>query len=328
MAADPLQQLGAAARNDRALVVRGLTDAASMREVIWPTFRADVAPWAELDYAQDVIAPRLLRAIADAEPADRPTVALVSNPAPFDRAGLVEPYRTPYEERFPAGWLDPDGRWLPIYVQPIVAIHNVHRIPPPTAWQQLGDPALRGRVALDDPARMLTSGPALAELSSRLDAAAWTGLVSAIGANGPLLVADNERSVLEVSTGARWLGLSNWNVARRVRAGSPVRHVFLQPTPCIPGFGVLVAGAPASALGRLFLAWLSSERGQRAYAATGRIPARPDVDAQPSLAGVLPAGIEALFGSTDWLAEPERWAARYRELIPADRGSAAEGKLR
>jgi ABC-type Fe3+ transport system substrate-binding protein len=180
---------------------------------------------------------------------------------------------------------------------------------------------------LDDPARMLTSGPALAELSSVLPEPDWRTLVTALGTRSALLVADNERAVLEVSTGSRWLGLANWNVARRIRVGSPVRHVFLQPTPCVPGFGLLIRDAPAASLGRLFLAWLSSARGQQAYAASGRIPARPDVQARPSLSSVLPAGITPLFGSVPWLTESDGWAARFRELIPADRDVAREGKL-
>jgi ABC-type Fe3+ transport system substrate-binding protein len=143
-----------------------------------------------------------------------------------------------------------------------------------------------------------------------------------------MLVADNERAVLEVSTGARWTGLSNWNVARRVRPGSPVRHTYLSPTPCIPGFGLLVRGAPGASLARLFLTWLTSDSGQRAYARTGRIPAQPNVDAALSLAAILPRGVEPVYGTADWLTDPEPWADRYRELLPAQREVAREGKLR
>ena len=88
-----------------------------------------------------------------------------------------------------------------------------------------------------------------------------------------------------------------------------MRHAFLDPTPCVPGFGILGRGAPGEALGRLFLAWLTSASGQRAYAVTGRIPALPDVDADLSLRAVLPRGVSPLFGSVDWLAAPEKTVA-------------------
>jgi ABC-type Fe3+ transport system substrate-binding protein len=324
---DVLRGLAEAAASQPRLVARGLTDPGSMARVIWPAFRDDVAPWAGLDYEQDVSAARLLSTIAASPPDRRPAVAIVSNPALFDRAGLAEPFEIVETGAFPHGWLDPERRWLPIYVQPIVAIYNAHRAFPPRDWSSLASSVPAGRLVLDDPARMLTSGPALAELSSALSDRDWRSLVDSIAAHAASLVGDNERAVLEVSTGSRWVGLANWNVARRIRQGSPVRHVFLRPTPCVPGFGVLVHGAPSAALGRLFLAWLSSRHGQHAYAASGRIPARPDVDTRPSLHSVLPADVEPLYGSVPWLTESDAWATRFQELIPADRQLAREGKL-
>jgi ABC-type Fe3+ transport system substrate-binding protein len=323
-----VRSLADEARTDRPLVARGLTDAGSMRDTIWPAFRDEVAPWATLDYEQDVVAGRLLASVRGKAEEDRPAVALVSNPALFDRAGVLAPFEAAFADRFPAGWVDPAGRWLPVYVQPIVAIHNAHRASPPRSWDDFVGTAVRDRLVFDEPARMLTTGPALAELSSVLGASGWETFMRALAARAPRLVGDNERAVLEVATGTSWTGLSNWNVARRVRPGSPVRHTFLAPTPCVPGFGVLVRGAASEPLGRAFLAWLSSEAGQQAYARTGRIPARPDVRASPSLASLLPAGVEPLFGSADWLTDPERWVARFEALIPRTGDTALEGKLR
>ena len=323
----PLGPFIPAARDHPRLVARGLTDPDSMEGVVWPAFRADVAPWATLDYEQDVSAGRLLSAVSAAGSAARPDLVIVSDPALFDRAGLVEPFVVPEAEAFPRGWLDEHSRWFPIYVQPIVAIHNAHRAAPPRSWDELAATA-PARLVLDDPARMLTSGPALAELSVALDQRRWDGLLDVIAERDTLLVADNERAVLEVSTGSRWAGLANWNVARRIRPGSPVRHVFLQPTPCVPGFGVLLRDARAEPLARLFLAWLASPAGQGAYAASGRIPARPDVDARPSIATVLPHGVEPLYGGVPWLTDSDAWAARFRDRIPAVRDGAREGKIR
>lgn len=298
-----------------------------MHATIWPAFQDDLAPWASLDYAQEVVAGRLLASIRTATAEDRPSVAIVSNPAVFDEAGLVEPLETPFADRFPAGWVDPGGRWFPIYVQPIVAVHNALRGSPPRGWAEFAEGSPPARLVFDDPARMLTSGPALAELSSAFGMGAWESFVGLLSDRRPLLVADNERAVLEVAIGARWSGLANWNVARRVRPGSPVRHTFLSPTPCIPGFGLLVRDAPSGALGRLFLTWLASEAGQRAYAATGRIPAQAKVDATPSLRTVLPPSVEPIFGTVDWLTDPDRWSRRFRSLLPDGRGPAREGKL-
>jgi ABC-type Fe3+ transport system substrate-binding protein len=132
-----------------------------------------------------------------------------------------------------------------------------------------------------------------------------------------MIVGDNERSVLEVATGSRWVGLSNWNVALRLRKGSPVRRIFLDPTPCIPGFGVLVSGGSAPELGRQYLEWLATEDGQQAYSATGRVPALLEIDAANALRNVLPAGVTPLCGTIDWVARPRPWAERFASLFGA-----------
>ena len=173
---------------------------------------------------------------------------------------------------------------------------------------------------------MLTSGPALAELSSAMEPDAWSAYVAGLAGRRPLLAADNERSVLEVATGSRWVGLANWNVAKRVRVGSPVRHTFLDPTPCVPGFGALASGAARADLGATFLRWLAADAGQRAYADTGRVPARLDLDVPTALRRVLPSGITALTGSVGWVADPEPWASRFHELFGSLAPSAREGK--
>lgn len=299
-----------------------------MHDVLWAAFRSELAPWAELDYQQEISGERLRRTLERGDGASRPSLVIVSNPVAFDRAGLAEPFEAPSADRFPVDWIDAAGRWAPLYVQPIVAIYNAHHVAPPRQWADLAAQVHRSRVVFDDPVRMLTTGPALAELESALGEPGWRAFIGDLAANEPRLVADNERAVLEVATGACRLGLSNWNVARRVRPGSPVRHVFLSPTPCIPGFGLLLRGGAGPALARAFLAWLTSEGGQRAYARTGRIPAMPDVDAQLSLSAILSKGAQPLFGSADWLTEPDRWADRYRALGLAGAERPAEGKLR
>lgn len=296
------------------LVAAGTTDVRSVREIIWPRFVAASGTSAELDYRQDVSTTRLLGAVRGAPEGSRPDIVFVSDPAEFVDAGMAEPFETTgANDGYPKGWLDPNHRWWPLYVQPVVAVHNVYRGEPPRSWPDLGAPRFKDRLVFEEPARMVTTGPSLAELSGVMDAATWTTLVESLAAQQPLIVGDNERSVLEVATGSRWVGLSNWNVSLRLRNGSPVRRIFLDPTPCIPGFGVLVPGA--SPLGREFLRWLATEDGQQAYSATGRVPALLDIDAANALRNVLPAGISAVHGAVDWVARPRPWADRFRTMF-------------
>jgi ABC-type Fe3+ transport system substrate-binding protein len=329
MAVQGLDGLIAAARQEPTLVGVGLTDAQSMRSIIWPAFQREAAPWAELEYAHDVVPPRVLARLKDTAPgASRPDIVIVGNPTSFARAGLTEPFDQPAAGLYPAGWTDAQQYWIPVYVQPVVLIYNqYHAAPPPARWTDLADARWAGRVVFEEPWRMISTGPALAELHSALGAEGARELLAQVAARQPLLVGDNERSVLEVATGDRWVGLSIWNVARRIRPGSPVRHVFLEPTPCVPGFAALARGGASPNLARLFLAWLASSGGQRAYAETGRIPALPDLDVPTALTRILPPGITPLFGSTDWLSEPERWVERFRQVFAPSSDTARAGKL-
>ena len=297
------------------LVAAGTTDVRSVREIIWPRFVAASGRSAELDYRQDVSTTRLLAAVQNAPLAERPDVVFVSDPAEFAAAGLTETIDVASTKSYPQGWLDPERRWWPLYVQPVVAVHNSYRGEPPQSWSDLGDIRFRDRLVFEEPARMVTTGPSLAELSAVMDAASWENLVASLAAQRPMIVGDNERSVLEVATGSRWVGLSNWNVALRLRKGSPVRMKFLDPTPCIPGFGVLVPGGNSPDVGREFLRWLATDEGQQAYSATGRVPALLDIDAPTALRNVLPPTIAPLHGAVDWVARPRPWADRFRTLF-------------
>jgi ABC-type Fe3+ transport system substrate-binding protein len=206
-----------------------------------------------------------------------------------------------------------------------VAIHNAHYGPPPATWSDLASERFRDRLVFEAPWEMVTTGPAVAELAGAMPESVWQRLIEGMTAGNPLIVGDNERSVTEVATGGRWAGLSNWNVARRVRQGSPVRHGFLDPTPCVPGFGAVVEGAPGQELAHRFLGWLAGEAGQRAYAATGRIPAWLDLDVPTSLDRVIPAGTARLHGG-DWVSHTHSWAKRLRELFGAPPNELASGK--
>jgi ABC-type Fe3+ transport system substrate-binding protein len=307
------------------LTALGTTDPRSMRDVLWAAFASEGLADVELVYRQEVRTERVLAAAREARPGDGPDLVFVSDPTVLAEAGLLEPSNLSSIPA-PAGWLDPGQRWVPLYVQPIVAIHNVHYGPPPATWSDLGAQRFRGRVVFEAPWEMVTTGPALAELSVALKQATWLGTVEGLASQEPLIVADNERSVLEVATGSKWVGLSNWNVAKRVRPGSPVRHVFLDPTPCVPGFGALMRGGANPELGARFLAWLASDPGQRAYAATGRIPAWLDLDVPTSLSRVLP-GTQPLHDG-GWIHEPAPWVERFRGLFRGDsKVPVAEGKL-
>ena len=309
------------------LVARGLTDVRSVREILWPAFTADTAAGATLDYRQDVDMTRLRTEVGGAPPGARPDVLIVADPILFARDDLLAEQPTTDPGSRPATWEDATGRWTAVYVQPIVVVYNSLYVETIRSWAELGDDRWHRRIALEAPERMLTTGPAFAELRDGMGDALWHGWLEGIARQEVRQVADNERAVLEVATGSRWVGLANLNVARRVRSGSPVQHVFLDPTPLVPAFAVVVADGPSAELGRRFAGWLGSADGQAAIARTGRIPAagiglpgtaRPDG---------IPNTVELVAGRADWIADPDRWIGTFRGIFPIDQVEHA-GKRR
>jgi ABC-type Fe3+ transport system substrate-binding protein len=301
------------------LVARGLTDVRSVREILWPAFVAHVGRPIDLDYRQDVDMGRLRGELGAAASGERPDVVVIANPEPFVRDGLLSPLEraTPLSEQSLPAWREPDGRWVPIYVQPIVATYNSLYRHPPRSWLELADAPWRGRLAMEAPERMLTSGPAFAELRDAMGERQWRSWLDDLSAGDPLQLPDNERAVLEVATGSRWGGLANWNVARRVRPGSPVRHVFLDPTPLVPAFAAVVDGGDSSDVGRRFVTWLASSAGQAAIARTGRIPASDPGGKVPTARATpgIPASIRMVAGTADWLTNPEPWVDTFRSVF-------------
>ena len=307
------------------LVAIGVTDRASIDDVIWPAFQRDVAPSAEIDYVQDVAGSRVLAHVRDLPPGKRPDVVVLLNPHGFVEAEMADLSDSSLRHRYPVSWTASNSLLWPMYMEPIVAIYNAHYAIAPGRWSDLAAAEWRDRMVFEEPWTMYTTGPALAELSSALDPDAWDSLVKGLADTRPLLVGDNERSVLEVATGSRWVGLSNLRFARRIRSESPVRHVFLDPSPCIPAFGLLVRGARNPELGRLFLEWLTSENGQLAFAAAGRVACLPDVGI-PAFAKLAGPRIRPLFGTVDWVTDPSPWADRYRStFVASEEGGRVKG---
>ena len=111
-------------RGPTPLVVRGLTDVRSVREMLWPAFEAAEGALPTLEYRQEVDMARLRREVVELTTEDRPDVLLVADPLAFDREGLIEPVAAIDPGPRPAAWVDAGERWVSIYAQPIVAIYN------------------------------------------------------------------------------------------------------------------------------------------------------------------------------------------------------------
>jgi iron(III) transport system substrate-binding protein len=71
--------------------------------------------------------------------------------------GLLEPYKGPGWQSLPAHLKDPEGRWVGLYLGVIGFAYHPDRlkklgVDPPTSWQDLLNPKLKGEVVLASPA--------------------------------------------------------------------------------------------------------------------------------------------------------------------------------
>ncbi|HEX9941612.1 MAG TPA: extracellular solute-binding protein [Thermoanaerobaculia bacterium] len=70
------------------------------------------------------------------------------------RKGLHQPYKPKGWDKIPAGLKDPNGLWWTVHTGTIAFIVNTRALdgaPVPRSWQDLLEPAYKGRVAYDDP---------------------------------------------------------------------------------------------------------------------------------------------------------------------------------
>ncbi|MGQ9631656.1 MAG: extracellular solute-binding protein [bacterium] len=113
------------------------------------------------------------------------------------KRGLLEPYKGPGRQSLPANLKDPDGYWVGLYMGVIGFAYHPERlkelgVEPPTSWQDLLNPKLKGEVVLASPA---TSGTAYTVLYS---------IVSLYGEEkGFQFMKDPDKNILPVLPGVK-----------------------------------------------------------------------------------------------------------------------------
>ena len=200
--------------------------------------------------------------------------------------GLFEPYRPAGSEAIPSRFKDPRGYWTGVALDPICFMFNSkflkeHGLKAPASWQDLLDPAYRGKLQMAD-AR--TSGTAMYRILS---------LVQAMGENEAFAYQKKLNANVQIYTKSGAGGALP--IARGQAAGGifflvdalEVRQTGYDVTISYPREGVvagieamaLVKGARQPELAKKFLDWASTERMQRIYETSriNLIPSNPGV---------------------------------------------------
>ena len=192
----------------------------------------------------------------------------------------------------------------------VLAVHK-GLADPPRSWADLTEPALKGRVALPDPA---LAGSALASLGYFAQQPGYgMDFFRRLKGNGAVQVGAVPQVVTDVAQGRYQVGLTLDSEVRAATAkGSPVTMVW--PSPGAIALYSPIAATTASTAGTTddFLRYVLSSDGQRRIAATGWQPVMPGIAGPPK-----PPGSAEV--SPDWtllFGKQRQLLAEYQAIYP------------
>jgi iron(III) transport system substrate-binding protein len=229
---------------------------------------------------------------------------------------------------WPPQWRDPSGRWFAFAGRARVIVHHPGRVPsPPTSWQELGDPAWKGRIAMADP-RFGTTRSHFGAMEAAWDASApgaFDDFMARLVANEPKVLTSGNAGVVDaVARGEADLGMTDTDdvlaaQARGLQVAMVMPRHLADPsaagggTYVIPNTVAIVAGAPHPDEARRFVAFMldaATER-QLATVAARHVPlVHPSGEGDLSVPDALRVDPAAVAANAD--AAVERFFAARR----------------
>ena len=176
-------------------------------------------------------------------------------------AGVFEPY-VPKNTPVPEDQMDPDGFYVfesfGVYGMVVnTEVLKEKKLPMPKNWVDLLKPVYKGHITIASP---IKSGTGLTIFSTLVDAFGWNFLDN-LHENIFQYNSSGSAAARQAGRGEVAIGLSYGSaLQQQVTAGRPVVMVIPTLVPNV-GFGQgLIAGAPHSKEGKIFIDWLLSEK--------------------------------------------------------------------
>lgn len=222
----------------------------------------------------------------------------IANRVSFDLVNLTEPadlvrwknegfttaIEFPEADVLVPGTYDADGYYYAIGITPMVGVYNTNLLNEdtvPTSLHQLLEPEWRGSVSISRPSR---GGTGTAALMNVVDALGPDFINNALDLD-ILLTRGNEAAISAVVSGERPLswGVSGYRALEARAEGVPIELLWWEEGVALSTFSAAIpAEAPNPNGGRLLLAWLLSEEGQRLIVEhVSFYSARTDVEETP-----------------------------------------------
>jgi ABC-type Fe3+ transport system substrate-binding protein len=240
---------------------------------------------------------------------------------PLERAGLVADYLPPTAASYPAELKDPNGRWIATNLYFLTPGINTNLVPwseAPRTLDDLLDQKWRGRIAWSTSATAGAVAFIGTVLEQKGEKAGMTYL-RALAKNRIVNVDATSRAVLDQVIAGEYaiaLEIFNHHAVLSAAKGAPVDWLKLEPIAAPIQVASLLKGAPHPNAGKLLLEFLTSEEGQRIFAAADYIPAMPGVPAKFASLKPDAGGFSAQVLPPEMLAQnSERWMGILKDLF-------------
>ena len=240
---------------------------------------------------------------------------------PLVRAGLVAAYLPPTAANYPPELRDPDSHWICTnlyFLTPGINTGLIPREAAPRTLQDLLNPKWRGRIAWSSNPTA-GAGTFIGTVLRRLGEEGGLAYLHALAKQQIVSVDASSRAVLDqVITGeyAIALDIFNHHAVLSAAKGAPVDWLKLEPVAAPIQVASLLKDAPHPNAGKLLLEFLTSEEGQRIFAAVDYIPAMPGIAAKVASLKPDAGGFAADILPPEVLAQnTDRWMTIFKELF-------------
>ena len=225
--------------------------------------------------------------------------------------GLLAAYASPEARSgFPAGAVDPEGRWAAIYVRQYVIGYNTRAVPSadaPKAWEDLLQPRWKEKFAMDE-----SEVEWYAAMLDYLGREKGHAFMRALARQNPQLRRGHSLLGKLLVAGDFPLALVHAaEIEEAKRTGAPVDWVkTLDPVVTSPSQVAVSAKAPHPAAARLLVDLLLSAEGQALIRGRGRVPARNDLAQGPA-----PLPLKLHYVNPQLAREADRHEREFRETF-------------
>jgi iron(III) transport system substrate-binding protein len=208
---------------------------------------------------------------------------------------------------------------VPGYLFPIQVIYHTDRVSDdeiPESYEDFANPALEGRIAIDDPTVLGSTGGQFATLRPIWGPDKWERVMTDISNNGVTIASSTSETARIVAQGGADVALSSQNSLLSIQDdGAPVEGLWLEPTTALNLPVYFAANSQNPKAAEFFAMWLLTNEGQRAIAETGRVPVNSEIATE---SGLIPSGVEVrpvAFNVESYYDESETWIERYEGIF-------------